>query len=70
MQCKGVTPWDRAQRFDGKNGVIFLVAIFDPRVRVIKMSQIAHFLYFLLMTGKKVVKIRGKYLMHQKDLIH
>ena len=42
--------------------------MFTPRVRVIKMSQIAHFLYFLLMAAKKVVTIWTKYLMQQKEL--
>ena len=40
---------DRAQRVDGKNGVICLV-ILTPGVMVIKMSKRAHFLYFLLIT--------------------
>ena len=40
---------DRAQRVDEKNGVICLV-MFTPRVIVIKMSKMAHFLYFLLIT--------------------
>ena len=43
---------DRAQRVDEKNGVICLVVIFTLRVRVIKMSQIAHFVSFLLMEAK------------------
>ena len=33
---------DRAQRVDGKNGIICLV-MFTPDVMVIKMSTIAHF---------------------------
>ena len=37
---------DRAQRADEKNGVIYLVIMFTPRVMVIKMSKMAHFLYF------------------------
>ena len=44
-------PTDRAERWDGKNGVICLV-MFTPKVMVIKMSKIAHFLYFLLMPAK------------------
>ena len=47
-------PTDRAQRIDKKNGVIYLVAMFALRVKVIKISQIAHFLYFLVMTAKKL----------------
>ena len=43
---------DRAQGADEKNGVICLVIMFIPRVLLIKMSKMAHFLYFLLMTAK------------------
>ena len=43
--------------------------MFTSRVGIIKMSQIAHFLYFLLMTAKKVITFWAKYLMQQKDLI-
>ena len=43
---------DEAQRKDEKNGVICLVVMFTPRVMVIKMSKITHFLYFLLITAK------------------
>ena len=48
MQKRNI-PMDRAQRVDEENGVICLV-IFSPRVIVIKMSKMAHFLYFLLIT--------------------
>ena len=43
---------DRSQRIEEKNGVICLVIVFTLRFMVINMSQIAHFLYFLLMTTK------------------
>ena len=43
---------DRAQRVDEKNVVIFPVSILTPRVIAIKISKIAHYLYFLLMTAK------------------
>ena len=36
-----------AQRVDEKNGIIHLV-MFAPRVMIIKMSKMAHFMYFLL----------------------
>ena len=39
---------DRAQREDEGNGLICLVIMFTPRAMVIKMSRMAHFLYFLL----------------------
>ena len=38
-----------AQRVDERNWIICLVITFTPRVLVIKMSKMAHFLYFLLM---------------------
>ena len=43
---------DRTQRVGKKNGVICLVIMLTPRVMAIKMSKMAHFLYFLLMTAK------------------
>ena len=43
---------NRTQRVDEKNGVTFLVIMFTPGIMLIKMSQMAHFLYFLLMTAK------------------
>ena len=43
---------NRAQSVDEKNGVICLVIMFTSRFKVIKMSKMAHFLYFLLMTTK------------------
>ena len=46
------TPTDRAQRVDKKNGFICLVIAFTPRVKVMKMLKMAHFLYFRLMTAK------------------
>ena len=42
---------DKTQRVDQKNGVIFLVIMFNARVMIIKMSKTAQFLYFLLMTA-------------------
>ena len=38
-------PQDRAQRVDKKNGLIFLVIKFAPRVMVIKMSQLVENIY-------------------------
>ena len=40
---------DRAQRVHEKNSIICLV-MFTPKVKVMKMSKMAHFLYFLLIT--------------------
>ena len=45
-------PIGRAQRVGQKNGVTCLLIMFTPRVMVTKLSKIAHFLYFVLMTGK------------------
>ena len=42
---------NRAVSVDEKNGVICLVMV-TPRVMVIKMSKMAHFMYFLLNTAK------------------
>ena len=36
---------DKVQKVGEKNGLIFLV-MFSPAVTLIKMSKIAHFLYF------------------------
>ena len=45
-------PTDRVQRVDEKNVIICLVIMFTYGVMVIKMSKMAHFLYFLLMIAK------------------
>ena len=45
-------PADRAQRVDEKNGIMCLVIMFTPSSIVIKMSKMAHFLYFLLIALK------------------
>ena len=45
-------PTDETQRVNEKNGVICLVIMFTPKVMVIKMSDMAHFSYFLLMRIK------------------
>ena len=42
---------NRALSVDEKNGVICLVMV-TPRVMVIKMSKMAHFMYLLLNTAK------------------
>ena len=44
---------DRAQRVDEKNEFIYLVIMFTSTVIVIKMSKMAHLLYFHLMTAKE-----------------
>ena len=48
---------DRAHREDEKNGVIRLV-MFTPTVMVIKISKMAHFMYFLLDTAKCQAQFR------------
>ena len=46
-------PMGRAQRADEKMRMRpCLVIIFTPRIMIIKMSKIAPFFYFLLITGK------------------
>ena len=42
----------RAQRVNDKNGNICPVIMFNPRVMVFKISEIANFLYFLLITAE------------------
>ena len=42
----------RAKKVDEENAVICLVIMFTPRVMVCKMSKMAHYLYFLLITTK------------------
>ena len=41
----------QTQRVDEKNGVICLVIIFTSRVMAFKMSEMANFIYFLLITA-------------------
>ena len=60
---------DRAQKVDEKNGVICLVIMFTPRVMVIKMSKMAHFLYFLLMSDTNQSQFGQNIHVHLKDLI-
>ena len=62
-------PTDRAQRVDGKNGVICLVIIFTPQVMVIKMPKMAYFLYFLLMPAKNQSQLGQNIYMHLKEVI-
>ena len=54
MQKRNI-PADRAQRVDEKNGVIYLVIMFTPRL--IKMPKMARFLFFQLMATNKPVNI-------------
>ena len=45
-------PTDRVKKLGETYGVICLFIMFTPRVMLIKMSKMAHFLHFLLMTAK------------------
>ena len=49
---KSNIPTDKTQRVGEKSGVICLVIMFTPRVMVSKMSKMAYFLHFRLMTAK------------------
>ena len=51
MQKRNVST-DKAQRVYEKDGVICLITRFIPRIMVIKMTEMAHILDFLLMTAK------------------
>ena len=46
-------PADRAQKLDGKNRVIYLFIMFTFIAMIIKMSKMAHFLYFQVLAAKK-----------------
>ena len=47
---------DRTQRVDEKSGVIFLIIMFTPGVKVIKMSKMGHFLYFFSDDSKTAIQ--------------
>ena len=51
-----------AAQIDGKNGVICLFIVFTSRVMVIKMSKIAHFMHFFLITSSKTITVWTHYL--------
>ena len=51
----------RAQRVDEENDVIRLV-MFTSKVMVIRMSKMAHLMYFLLNTEKKTYPVWARYL--------
>ena len=51
---------DTVWSLDEKNGVICLVVKFTPRVMVIKIKKMAHFLYFSADDSKKVVTVLAK----------
>ena len=60
---------DRAQLVDEKNGSFISLVMFTPRVMVIKMSKMAHFMFFLLDTAKYHSPF-GQYIyVHLKGLI-
>ena len=61
-------PKDRAQRVDEKKRAICLINMFSPRVIVIRMSKMAHFLSFLLMTAKNQSQFGQNILEHLKDV--
>ena len=58
----------RTQRVDEKIRLICLV-MFSPTFMVIKMSQMAYFLYFLPATPKKHPQFAQNIKVHQKDLM-
>ena len=49
--------------------MICLEVMFTPRITVIEMPQIAHFLHILLMTTNNYLKSGQKCFMYLKDLI-
>ena len=62
-------PMDRAQKVDDKNRVICLVTLFSPGVMVIKISEMAHSLYLLLMKTKSQSQFGEIICVHLKDII-
>ena len=63
------TETDKTQKVDEENGVIYLGIMFTPTVMAIKMSKMVHFLYFQLMTAKKLWQFQQNIYVHLKDLI-
>ena len=51
-----------------KNGIICLVMMFALGVMVIKMSKMAHLLYFLLMPADNQSRFGENIYVHLKDL--
>ena len=68
MQIRNI-PTHRTQRVGEKNGVICLVIRFTLGVMIIKMSKMAHFVYFLLMPAKHQSQFGQNINVHLKDLI-
>ena len=66
---KSNIPTSRTQRVDRKNGVICQVIMLAPQVMVIKMSKMAHYLYFLLMSAKNQSQLGHIIYVHLKSLI-
>ena len=63
LECKnGIYQQIEVKEEMRKNWVISPVIMFTVRVMVIKMTKMAHFLYFLLMTAKKIITVWTKYL--------
>ena len=65
-------PTDRTQRVDKKWGHLSIYRViyhYTPRVMVIKMSKMAHFMYFLLMTATNQSQFGQNILVKLKDLI-
>ena len=62
-------PRVRAQRVGEKNGVICQVIMLTPALMVIKMSKMAHFLFFLSMTAKNQSQFGQNIYLHLKDFI-
>ena len=60
--------WIELKNVHEKNGVIHLI-MFTARVLVIKMSKMAHFMYFLLDTVKHPSQFGQCIYMHLQDLI-
>ena len=54
-------PTARAERVDERDWFIFLFILFTPKVTVIKMSKMAHFILSFADDSKQLVKVWTKY---------
>ena len=60
----------RAQKVEGKNGVICLVSFFPPWVMALKLTKIVHFLQICTDLSKRFKSIKAIYLYPSERLHH
>ena len=59
----------RAEKVDGKNGVICLVSMLPSRVMVLKLSKKVHFCNFVLTSARNLSILKQFTYMHLKGLV-